>query len=243
MHCGDAVPGARGHGAVIVFPAPAKDRSSAAVAVTCGAATLAVLVRLATGDTGIDTLALPIGLPWLHANLRLDALSAYFLLLVNLLAAVVAVFALGYGGHEKEPGRVLPAFPLFIAGMNLVLLADDAFSFLLGLGVHVAHLLAAGLANHREPGTRRAGACLSGHGHHRQLALLLAFGVLAEVSRRLQLRWHPHAGAATPRRAAALAAGVAGDRIEGRSRSAACLAAARPSRRSQPCLRLDERGR
>ncbi|HEX4571019.1 MAG TPA: hydrogenase 4 subunit B, partial [Dongiaceae bacterium] len=79
----------------------------------------------------VATAVLPFGLPWLEAHFRLDALSAYFLLLLNLLAAIVAVFALGYGRHEKEPGRVLPAYPLFIAGMNLVLLSDDAFSFLL----------------------------------------------------------------------------------------------------------------
>ncbi|HEY2112441.1 MAG TPA: hydrogenase 4 subunit B, partial [Dongiaceae bacterium] len=49
-----------------------------------------------------QTAILPFGLPWLEAHFRLDALAAYFLLLVNLLAAIVAVFALGYGSDEKE---------------------------------------------------------------------------------------------------------------------------------------------
>ena len=50
--------------------------------------------------------------------------------MVNLGSAVASLFALGYGQHEKAPERVLPFYPAFLAGMNLVLLADDAFAFL-----------------------------------------------------------------------------------------------------------------
>ena len=133
-------------------------------------------------DSAEATAILPFGLPWLEAHFRLDALSAYFLLLVNLLAAVVAVFALGYGGHEKEPGRVLPAYSLFIAGMNLVLLSDDAFSFLLAWEFMSLTSWLLVMASHREPGTAEAGyvylvmAAIGG------IALLLAFGVLAGVA-------------------------------------------------------------
>jgi hydrogenase-4 component B len=128
------------------------------------------------------TAILPFGLPWLEAHFRLDALAAYFLLLVNLLAAIVAVFALGYGGHEKEQGRVLPAYPLFIACMNLVLLSDDAFSFLLAWEFMSLTSWLLVMASHREPGTAEAGyvylvmAAIGGMG------LLLAFGVLAGVA-------------------------------------------------------------
>jgi hydrogenase-4 component B len=128
------------------------------------------------------TAILPFGIPWLEAHFRLDALAAYVLLLVNLLAAIVAVFALGYGGHEKEQGRVLPAYPLFIAGMNLVLLSDDAFSFLLAWEFMSLTSWLLVMASHREPGTAEAGyvylvmAAIGG------MALLLAFGVLAGVA-------------------------------------------------------------
>jgi hydrogenase-4 component B len=76
-------------------------------------------------------IALPVGLPWIGAHFRMDALSAFFLAVVDLGAAAASLFALGYGQHEKEPLRVLPFYPAFLAGMNLVVLADDAFSFLL----------------------------------------------------------------------------------------------------------------
>ena len=46
------------------------------------------------------------------------------------LVAAASLFALGYGQHEDSPQRVLPFFPAFLAGMNLVILADDAFAFL-----------------------------------------------------------------------------------------------------------------
>src|SRR5262245_57973299 len=44
-----------------------------------------------------ETLTLPIGLPWLGAHFRLDALSAFFLAVVNLGGAAASFYALGYG--------------------------------------------------------------------------------------------------------------------------------------------------
>ena len=88
-------------------------------------------------------LALPLGLPWLGMHFRLDALSAFFLIVVDLGGAITSLFALGYGQHERAPERVLPFFPTFLAGMNWVVLADDAFSFLFAwefMSVSYTHL-------------------------------------------------------------------------------------------------------
>src|SRR5439155_1445711 len=79
----------------------------------------------------ITALALPVGLPWLGAHFRLDALASFFLVVVNLGAASASLYGLGYGHHDPAPHRVLPFFPAFLAGMNLVVLADDASSYLL----------------------------------------------------------------------------------------------------------------
>ena len=73
---------------------------------------------------------LPFGLPWLGAHFRIDALTAFFLIVVNLGSAAASLFAFGYSKHEKFPGRVLPFYPAYLAAMNLVVLAADAFSFL-----------------------------------------------------------------------------------------------------------------
>jgi len=39
--------------------------------------------------------------PWLGAHLRLDALSAFFVAVVDLGAMSASLFALGYGEHEE----------------------------------------------------------------------------------------------------------------------------------------------
>jgi formate hydrogenlyase subunit 3/multisubunit Na+/H+ antiporter MnhD subunit len=136
------------------------------------------LDRLLVGGASQE-IVLPLGLPWLGAHFRLDALSAAFLIVVNLGSAVVSVFAIGYGRHEEMPHRVLPFYPLFLAGMNLVVLASDAFSFLVCWEFMSLTSWALVLAHHREPGNVRAAyvyLLMAGFG---TFALLLAFALLA----------------------------------------------------------------
>ncbi|MBX6321314.1 MAG: hydrogenase 4 subunit B [Rhodospirillaceae bacterium] len=122
---------------------------------------------------------LPLGIPWLGAHVRLDPLSAFFLVVVDLGAGAASLFGLGTGRHEEEPRRVLPFFPVFLAGMNLVLVADDAFTFLLSWEFMSLSSWALVMAHHRAPGNARAGyvyIVMAGFG---TLSLLLAFGLLA----------------------------------------------------------------
>ena len=62
----------------------------------------------------MPTITLPLGLPWIGANFRLDALSAFFLAVVNFGAVGASLFALGYGRHEEQPERVLPFYAAFL---------------------------------------------------------------------------------------------------------------------------------
>ena len=64
--------------------------------------------------------SLPLGLPWIGARFHLDALAAVFVIVVALGGAAASLYALGYGRHEAEPERVLPFYPVFLAGMILV---------------------------------------------------------------------------------------------------------------------------
>ena len=137
-------------------------------------------IRWLVGDTANATdLTLPIGLPWLGAHFRLDALAAFFLLVVNLGGAVASLYGLGYGHHDPAPHRVLPFFPAFLAGMNLVVLADDAFSYLLCWEFMSLASWALVMAHHREPGNAKAGYVYLVMASFGTLALLLAFGLLA----------------------------------------------------------------
>ncbi len=171
---------------VIAVSAIAIGRSGVATRIVYGStaaisamAFLAALAQLLDPSLAASSLTLPLGLPWIGAHFRLDALSAFFLLVVNLGGGIASVFGLGYGRHETSPGRVLPFFPAFLAGMNLVLLADDAFSFLLAWEFMSLSSWALVMAHHREPGNARAGFVYLVMASFGTLALLLAFGLLA----------------------------------------------------------------
>lgn len=122
---------------------------------------------------------LPIGLPWLGAHFRLDALSAFFLVVVNLGGVAASLFALGYGRHEDSPGRVLPFYPAYLAAMNVVVLANDAFSFLVAWEFMSLTSWAMVVSHHRDPENVRAGYVYILMASFGTLALLLAFGLLA----------------------------------------------------------------
>ncbi|MBG0808215.1 hydrogenase 4 subunit B [Methylosinus sp. H3A] len=125
------------------------------------------------------TAALPLGLPWIGAHFRLDVLSAFFLAIINLGGAAASLYAIGYGAHEKHPSRILPFFPAFLAGMNLVLLADDAFSFLVAWEFMSLSSWALVLAHHHDAENRRAAFTYLLMASFGTLALLMAFGLLA----------------------------------------------------------------
>ncbi|WP_042335942.1 hydrogenase 4 subunit B [Bradyrhizobium sp. DOA9] len=122
---------------------------------------------------------LPIGLPWLGAHFRLDALSAFFLVVVNLGGAAASLFALGYSRHEDSPGRVLPFYPAYLAGMNVVVLANDAFSFLVAWEFMSLTSWVMVVSHHREAENVRAGYVYLLMASFGTLTLLLAFGLLA----------------------------------------------------------------
>ncbi|WP_454622318.1 hydrogenase 4 subunit B [Bradyrhizobium cenepequi] len=145
----------------------------------CVVATAAAMNWLIRGGPETSALALPVGLPWLGAHFRLDHLASFFLAVVNFGGAAASLYGLGYGHHEAEPHRVLPFFPAFLAGMNLVILADDAFSFLLCWEFMSLASWALVLAHHREAGNAMAGYVYLVMASFGTLALLLAFGLLA----------------------------------------------------------------
>jgi formate hydrogenlyase subunit 3/multisubunit Na+/H+ antiporter MnhD subunit len=144
---------------------------------------LVALVLLVTGAAAIPAAVsretLPIGLPWIGGHVRLDALSGFFLVVVGLGSAASSLFALGYGRHEIQPQRVLPFYPLFLAGLALVIIADDAFIFLFAWELMSIASWALVLAHHRESGNARAALVYLLMASFSGLALLLAFGLLA----------------------------------------------------------------
>ena len=139
---------------------------------------IGALWRLATFSAA-DAVVLPLGLPWVGAHFRIDALTAFFLVVVNLGGAGASLFALGYGRHEHAPERVLPFYSIFLAAMNMVVLADDAFAFLFSWEFMSLASWALVMAHHENAENRQAGFVYIVMASAGTLALLLAFGLLA----------------------------------------------------------------
>jgi formate hydrogenlyase subunit 3/multisubunit Na+/H+ antiporter MnhD subunit len=160
-------------------------RSGAATPIVYGASLAASLVCLVAalvhllGHAAPVTATLPLGLPWIGAHFRIDALSAFFLAVVNLGAAAASLYALGYGRHEEHPQRVLPFYPAFLAGMTLVVMADDAYTFLVSWEFMSLSSWALVMAHHRVRENVQAGYVYLVMASFGTLALLLGFGLLA----------------------------------------------------------------
>jgi len=165
--------------AVLMARSPYASRLIYAACMLVTAVSLAVALAHLLATQVPEALTLPVGLPWLGAHLRLDALSAFFLAVVDLGAMTASLFALGYGEHERAPARVVPFFPAFLAGMTLVVLADDAFTFLLSWEFMSLTSWALVVSHHRVPENVRAGYIYLLMASFGTLALLLAFGLLA----------------------------------------------------------------
>src|SRR5512144_3059496 len=144
----------------------------------CAAILLSSFAAL-VGDGAAAALVLPLGVPWQGAHLRLDALAAFFLVVVNLGGAAASIYAIGYGRHEPKPHRLLPFFPAFLAAMNLVVLTDDAFVFLFSWELMSLTSWALVMAHHRREGNARAGYVYLVMASFGTLMLLLTFGLLA----------------------------------------------------------------
>jgi len=150
--------------------------------ITATVALAAACFALLDAGAAPQSAELPIGLPWLGAHFRLDSLSALFLIVANFGSAMASLYGLGYGLHEQTPGRVLPFFPAFLAGMNLVVLADDAFTFLLTWEFMSLTSWALVMAHHRQPDNAKAGYIYLLMASLGTLSLLLALGLLAGPS-------------------------------------------------------------
>ena len=160
-------------------------RSAAATRVIYGSSMIVAAISLAAAVAHLLSAAaplsatLPLGVPWLGAHFRLDALSAFFLAVVDFGALSASLFALGYGEHETAPQRVLPFYPAFLAAMTLVVVADDAFTFLFSWEFMSLTSWALVMSHHRVPDNVRAGYIYLIMASFGTLALLLGFGLLA----------------------------------------------------------------
>jgi len=127
-----------------------------------------------------EVAVLPIGLPSLPFHLRLDSLSAYFLMVIGAASAGVSAFAAGYfrKGEGTPPGLLCLEYHAFLASMVGVVLADDAYAFMVLWETMALSSFFLVTANHRIPDVRSAGYLYITMAHIGAITLLLCFGVL-----------------------------------------------------------------
>ena len=123
---------------------------------------------------------LPIGLPGLPFHFRLDGLSAFFLMLIGAAAAGVSLFAAGYFTRAEgtPPGLLCFEYHVFLAAMSLVVLANDAYAFMVMWETMALSSFFLVIANDRVAENRRAAYLYLLIAHVGAIAILLCFGVL-----------------------------------------------------------------
>ena len=127
-----------------------------------------------------ETAQLLIGLPGLPMHLRVDTLSAYFLVVIGSGVFGTSLFCAGYfhGDEDTAPGLLSFEYHVFLAAMTLVVLADDAYTFMVMWETMAVASYLLVTANHRQAAVRRAGYLYLLIAHIGAIALLLCFGIL-----------------------------------------------------------------
>ena len=151
-------------------------------------------VRCGAGGCRCDGLSHPVGTPRiahrapeLPVHLRLDGT----LLRVSWCCSAphptgISIFAAGYfrRGEGTAPGLLCLQYHLFLASMGFVLLADDAYAFMLAWETMALSSYFLVTTQHRIPEIRHAGFLYLLMAHLGAIAILLGFGVLQGGS------WH-----------------------------------------------------
>jgi hydrogenase-4 component B len=154
--------------AKVLFPA------GAAIALVLFAAAVATMF------SAPQHAVLPLGLPGLPFHLRVDPLAGFFLMVIGAASAGVSAFAAGYfrKGEGTPPGLLCLEYHVFLASMTMVVLADDAYVFMVMWETMALSSFFLVIANHRIPEIREAGYLYLLVAHVGAIGILLCFGVL-----------------------------------------------------------------
>jgi hydrogenase-4 component B len=127
-----------------------------------------------------SVLVLPLGLPGLPFHLRLDPLAGFFLLLLGAVAAGVSVYSIGYFRTETAARLRLIClqYHVFLAAMAFVILADDAYLFMVAWETMALASYFLVTTDHHRPAIRSAGFLYLLVAHIGAIAVLLCFGVM-----------------------------------------------------------------
>ncbi len=167
------------------FRAPRRARIGAfGLALT--AALLELTAAAVTIWRGIEaTWNLPFGVPLFSWTVRLNALSAYFMLALGVLAAAVSIYSFGYVRAmegRRNVGVLGFFYNILLLSLTLVFTAGNAFFFLVAWEVMALSAYCLVSFEHEKEQTRRAGMLFLIMSHAGTGLLLIAFLMLAQAS-------------------------------------------------------------
>jgi hydrogenase-4 component B len=150
-------------------------------AIGATAGLLAAIARLVFGDDRSSIRILPSGVPFIDFTIRLDALGAFFLLIISVLALSLSIYSLGYVRTyfgRKNVGILGAFFNTLLLATTLVFLADNAFFFLIAWEIMALSAYCLVSFEHEQEETRRAGVLYFIMSHIGTGCLILGFLLL-----------------------------------------------------------------
>lgn len=176
---------------LVLLAAPVLARSQKhLITISFSLTAIASLAAVAAGvwavaGRALEKVVIPLGLPDLPFHLRLDLLSGYFLVVVGLLAFFVSLYSIGYVKAFlglRPVTRLVVFYTIFLAGMFLVVLADDALFFLIAWEMMAAASYFLVLFEDERIENRRAAFLYLVVAHVGAIGILLSFGVMAGLA-------------------------------------------------------------
>ena len=157
----------------------------ATLAALCGA--LACVLSLTAGPNAeaVYLQLMPTLIPYLQFTVHLDALGAFFGLIVSLLGCALSLYSLGYvrGFYGRKNVGVLGAFfNLLLLATTLVFLADNAFFFLMVWEIMALSAYCLVSFEHEKTETRNAGVLFFVMSHIGTGCIMLGFLLLFQAS-------------------------------------------------------------
>lgn len=139
-----------------------------------------VVAALSSLVGNVNVAVLPLGLPDLPFHLRLDSLSAFFMLLLGAATIGISLYSAGYFRTMEGSALRLLCFQyhIFLAAMTMVFMADDAYLFMVAWETMALSSYFLVTTDHKVAEIRRAGFLYLLIAHVGAIAILMCFGVM-----------------------------------------------------------------
>ena len=149
---------------------------------------LAAALQFLAGGVGAPAVHFELfqaSVPYIRFSVRLDALGAFFLLLVSLLALAISIYSLGYArGYfgRKNVGVLGALFNLLLLTTTLIVVTDNLWLFLIAWELMALTAYCLVSFEHESPEARQAGVLYFIMSHIDAGCVILGFLLLVQAS-------------------------------------------------------------